>query len=153
MLVSMRAAVVVVGFALVASAWPAALARADHQPVIVVPGRPDQPVIINGYDARGAIVEGDWGLYRPGQVSPTVTYGIPLITGPGAGGYYPSAGHRPRSGRYEIDPPHRRRIEPAQDFHRFWSGGSGDAPATILPPYGPPAVIVAPKPRRHRHVR
>jgi hypothetical protein len=29
-------------------------AHADHQPVIVVPGRPDVPVIIDGVDATGA---------------------------------------------------------------------------------------------------
>jgi len=53
------------------------VARADHAPAIVVPGRPDVPVIINGRDARGAIVIGDWGLYRPGAVAPTVIYRQP----------------------------------------------------------------------------
>jgi hypothetical protein len=44
----------------------AGVACADHAPSIVVPGRPDVPVIINGRDARGGIAIGDWGLYRPG---------------------------------------------------------------------------------------
>ena len=47
-------------------------ARADHAPNYVVPGRPDVPVIINFFDASWGVVEGEWGLYRPGAVSPTV---------------------------------------------------------------------------------
>ena len=48
-------------------------------PVLVIPGRPGIPVVINGYDASYTIVEGDWGLARPGQVSPVIVSG-PLIT-------------------------------------------------------------------------
>ena len=44
-------------------------ARADHQPVIVVPGRSDVPVMVHGVDARGAAVYGEWGLYRAGHGS------------------------------------------------------------------------------------
>jgi len=51
-------------------------AHADHAPAIVVPGKPGVPVIINGRDASGAIVFGDWGLSRPGT-APTVIYRQP----------------------------------------------------------------------------
>ena len=44
----------------------AAPARADSGPVIVIPSRPGVPVVINGRDASYAVVEGDWGLARPG---------------------------------------------------------------------------------------
>ena len=47
-------------------------AHADHAPNYVVPGRPDVPVIINFFDASWGVVEGEWGLYRPGAVSSTV---------------------------------------------------------------------------------
>ena len=45
----------------------AAPARADSGPVIVIPSRPGVPVVINGLDASYAVVEGDWGLSRPGH--------------------------------------------------------------------------------------
>ena len=68
----------------------------DRAPVLVVPGRPGIPVIINGYDASYTVVEGDWGLSRPGQVPPVIVNGplilpAPYYTGP----YYPSLGRRP----------------------------------------------------------
>jgi hypothetical protein len=46
----------------------AAIARADHAPVLVIPGKPGIPVVINGYDASYTVVEGDWGLSRPGHM-------------------------------------------------------------------------------------
>ena len=50
----------------------AGAARADHAPAIAIPGMRGAPVIINGQNATGAVVIGDWGLYRPGHVVPTV---------------------------------------------------------------------------------
>jgi hypothetical protein len=47
-------------------------ARADHRPVTAVPGNPTTPLVIDGQDASWAVVEGDWGLYRPGPLTPTV---------------------------------------------------------------------------------
>ncbi len=49
------------------AAFATALARADSGPVIVIPSRPGVPVVINGRDASYAVVEGDWGLARPGR--------------------------------------------------------------------------------------
>ena len=56
---------------LAVSACPALAQRA---PVIVIPGKPGVPVYINGIDASWAVVEGEFGLDRPGEVTPTVTY-------------------------------------------------------------------------------
>jgi len=44
---------------LIGTTWAA---LADGAPVIVIPGRPGVPIIINGVDASYAVVEGDWGL-------------------------------------------------------------------------------------------
>jgi hypothetical protein len=114
--------------------------------VIVVPGRPGVPVMINGVDATGALVYGDWGLARPG-------HGEILIEGPVSvpapwpvGGYYPSAGQAPRYGRLEIEPPPRPR--PPTHYHREWSMESDRSrPMTQYPPFNPPPVIVAPRGR------
>ena len=32
--------------------------------MIVVPGRPGVPIIVDGQDVRGAVIEGEWGLAR-----------------------------------------------------------------------------------------
>ena len=56
------------------------IARADHEPVIAVPGRRDVPVIINGQNATGAVVIGDWGLYRPGHRGVTIIRRRPWYT-------------------------------------------------------------------------
>ena len=47
-------------------------ARADHQPAIAIPGKRGVPVIVNGQNATGAVVIGDWGLHRPGHMGVTV---------------------------------------------------------------------------------
>ena len=43
------------------AALSAGVARADHAPAYVVPGRSDVPVMINGYDASWGVTVGDWG--------------------------------------------------------------------------------------------
>ena len=68
-------------------------AQAAEPPAFVVPGKPGVPVMINGYDASHTIVEGDWGLDRPGAMTPTIVYGPrigarPLYYGP----YFPTVG-------------------------------------------------------------
>jgi hypothetical protein len=128
-------------------------ALAQHEPVIVIPGRPDVPVILNGYDVSGAVVEGDWGLERPGHVAPTIVDG-PLIPAPFYArgdylygrGYYPATGRRPGYGRYEIQPPANRTLPPpAPSYHRDYGIESAPNPVTEYPPYDPPQVIVAPR--------
>ena len=67
---------------LAVSASPALAQRA---PVIVIPGRTDVPVILNGVDVSYAVIEGEFGLSRPNMVNPTVIYRpfvIPLVYGP-----------------------------------------------------------------------
>jgi hypothetical protein len=136
-------------FAAVFALLPGVVARAsDRGPVIVVPGRVGVPVMIDGVDVSGAVVYGDWGLARPGHgriiIEGPVGYEGPVRSGT----YYPSAGHAPRYGRHEIEPP-RRSQRPSTDYSRSWSAGSDTAePVTDYPPFNPPAVIMAPPPRR-----
>src|SRR6266853_2559212 len=56
--------ILIVALALVLGGAAGALAGADTEPVIVVPGRPGVPIIIEGQDVRGAVIEGEWGLAR-----------------------------------------------------------------------------------------
>lgn len=133
--------------ALAATVLASVPAKSDHLPVIVVPGRPGVPVMINGYDATGAVVYGDYGLYRPGHVAPQV-YGPALISGPsGHAGYYPATGQRPRLGRQEIDPGPGHASKSGGDYYRSWSARSQPNQVTEYPPFDPPPVIVAPRGR------
>jgi hypothetical protein len=121
-------------------------ALADSGPVIVIPGRPGVPIIINGVDASYAVVEGDWGLGKGVHVQPTV-YGGRYIDGPPhVGHYYPSAGHSPGYGRLEIEPPANRRLpQPAESYYRSWSAQSAPLPAQSDVPANPPPIVVAPQ--------
>jgi hypothetical protein len=127
-------------------------ARAQHEPVIVVPTRPDVPVIINGIDASWCVVEGDWGLYRPGAVPVTVI--CPYFLGPSPApadadytpDYYPKTGHKPNVGRLEVVPPANRALPPpAKSFYRLWTTPPDRAPVTEYAPYNGPPVVVAPR--------
>ncbi|MGH6768252.1 MAG: hypothetical protein ACRECO_04435 [Xanthobacteraceae bacterium] len=122
--------------------------HADHAPVIVIPGKAGVPVVINGYDASYTIVEGDWGLSRPGHMTPTIVSGPLIAPAPYyPGSYFPALGRRPGYGRHEIEPPpDRRRPPPAQSFHREWNIESAPTPATLDPPaYPPPVIEVSPE--------
>jgi hypothetical protein len=144
---------------LVCAVFGATAADADSKgPVLVIPGRPGIPVVINGYDASYTIVEGDWGLARPGQVAPVITNG-PLITPAPyyTGRYYPHLGERPGYGRREYDPPENRRPRPAPSFYREWGAESQQLPADVNPPANQTPMVIEPNvgwdPRRHRHRR
>jgi len=136
-----------IAFAAAGLVLTAASTRAgDSQPVIAVPGKPGVPVIINGVEATGAVVYGDWGLYRPG--------GIVVIDG-GAWQaapdwpphYFPATGRTPAYGRKEVDAgPVRPGGGPA--YHKSWSVESQPGPVTVYPPFAPPPVILAPPGRR-----
>jgi hypothetical protein len=149
-----RFAALVLGGVILANA--SALA-ADSGPVIVLPGRHGLPVIIDGVDVTGAVVEGDWGLYKPHMVNPTVITGPARLDRGGyyrrgydrgsyiQGGYFPAFGHEPGYGRHEIEPPADRKLPPpAQSFHRSWSTHSDPLPADLEPSIQPP-MIVAPQ--------
>jgi len=117
---------------------------AESSSVLVIPGKPGVPVVINGWDASFTVVEGEFGLDRPGQVNPVIVGG-PLIAPvpPHYGSYFPRAGRRPGYGRFEIEPPPNRRLPPpAQSYHRSWSSQSEPLPATLDPPAQPPDISV-----------
>jgi hypothetical protein len=151
--------VVLASVVMIVGATALACAR-DGGPSIVIPGRPDVPVIINGHDARWAVVYGDTGLNRPGadvivQGSglnyPQPIYPQVVLPQPWAGSYYPVTGQPPAYGRKEIEPPLRRRLpEPAPTYYRSWSAGSDPGPVTEYPSFDPPAVVVAPRRRPAR---
>jgi hypothetical protein len=153
--------------ALVAAAIALPLpAAADNEPVIVIPGRYDLPVTMYGFNISGAVLEGEWGLNRPGVVTPTIIkpfrplifYGSPAEryfprTGhwstyydvPGER-YFPRTGHKPRYGRHEIKPPPNRRLpKPAEPYHRSWSSESEPGSATAPTPYGMLPMVVSPQ--------
>jgi hypothetical protein len=128
-------AVVLTGLA----AFAQAPVRADSGPVIVIPSRPGIPVIINGRDASYAVVEGDWGLSRPGAVPVTVIGGSPILPNSvytRRNSYHPKYGRAPLRGRNEIEPAADRALpDQAEDFSRSWSTSSDvTAPATIVDP-------------------
>jgi hypothetical protein len=109
--------------------------RADHMPTL----RPD-----------GAIVYGDWGLYRPGAMVPFVE-GPYIINAPrsSTGYYFPTNRHDPaayRSPRWV--PP-----TPTEHWHRSWGVESSSSPATVYAPYDGASVIYAPNadPHVHKH--
>jgi hypothetical protein len=159
----------------------AAPARADEEgPVIAIPARPGVPIIINGRDASYAVVEGDWGLARPGHGTVTVIGGSLIRPNPvyePRSSYHPRYGRPPPRGRNEIDqgPDGPQAAEP---FSRSWSSSSSDVapppverwsapqpmsssttsepggvPATITDPatFYQPDIVVAPDGRRRRH--
>jgi hypothetical protein len=131
-------------------------ALAQRVPAIVIPGRPDVPVVINGVDASWSVVEGDYGLDRPIGMTPTVIYRpfvvvIPShrpgvspygarIYGPR---YFPSTGEQPGYGRLEVEPPPDRPLPPpAPSFFQSWSSQSAPGPATVYAPFAAPPVIL-----------
>jgi hypothetical protein len=133
----------VVALGVLTGCWAPDFARADHQPVIALPGNWQVPVVIHGIDATFGVVVGDWGLYAPGGANPTVLgHGIaaPLPREE----YFPSTGRRPRQGRKEVERVRRGRAPPA-DFNRSWSAESGIRPPNLYPPLYPPPVIPAPR--------
>jgi hypothetical protein len=112
--------------------------RADHAAVIVIPSRPGIPVVIDGRDASYAVVEGDWGLFRPGHMPVTVYGGWrqgPSDVYARRPSYHPRYGAPPPRGRNEIEPPPDRALpEPAESYSRSWSTSSDVQPAPPPPP-------------------
>lgn len=135
--------------ATLAAAPPPAVAQ-DNGPVIVIPGRQDVPVFVNGREASYAVVDGDWGLYRPGWYAPSVIQPLCCSPRPRVARHrpwYPSSGELPRVGRLEYDPDKNKPPKPAPEFHESWSAKSQDNPVTIMPPdysYDMPGVVVTP---------
>jgi len=119
-------------------------ARADHQPAIVVPGRADVPIIVDGVVVNGAIISGDWGLYRPGHGYKIIEGGCcpePMVRRT----YFPMTGREPAYGRKEIEP--KSRLRPSTHYEKSWSVQSQPGFITEYPPYPVPPVVVAPRVR------
>jgi len=139
-----------VALALAFSVAATMTALADTGPLIVIPGKPGVPVIINGRDASYAVVEGEWGLARNFKNADRVYGGWDRYTVPEVGHYYPTAGRTPGYGRLEIQPPANRALpQPAESYHQSWSAQSAPpAPQQQydVPEY-PPAIIEADRPR------
>jgi len=120
-------------------------ALAQRAPEIVIPSRPDVPILMNGIDVSWSVIEGDFGLDRPGEMTPTIIYPpaatpyVPSYQGPG---YFPKDGRRPGYGRLEVAPPRNRRLPPpAPSYYRSWSAGSAPGPIAVPPVnpyYAPP---------------
>lgn len=127
-------------------------ALAQSGPQVVIPNRPDVPIIINGVDASFAVVEGDWGLARSVHVQPTV-YGGRDVEPLAVGRYFPSAGAQPAYGRLEIEPPPRRRR--STDYSRSWTAQSEPASPPLMIQGAPDDVtqdsIDRTAPRRRRN--
>jgi len=115
----------------------AAPAHADSGPVIVIPSRPGIPVVINGLDASYAVVEGDWGLSRPGHGTITIIGGSPLLPNyvyQERDAYHPRYGRPPPRGRREVEPPANRPLpEQPESFSRSWSSSSDPEPIYDMP--------------------
>ena len=150
-------AVVLMGLA---SFAPAPVRAEGEGPVIVIPNRPGVPVIINGRDASYAVVEGDWGLSRPGAGIVTVIGGSPVLPNPvytRRNSYHPKYGRAPVRGRNEIEPAADRALpDAAESFSRSWSTSSDITPASDTPIPGlvrftAPSPSIPPTPRRRRH--
>lgn len=135
--------------ALAAVVATAEVARADNGPVIVIPSRPGVPVVINGRDASYAVVEGDWGLARPGHGTITVYGGHALRPSSvyrDRNSYHPRYGRPPPRGRHEVEPsPDRPMPEPAESFSRSWSTSSDVQPASLPSRDAAPAFNRAPQ--------
>jgi hypothetical protein len=139
----------------------AAFAGADTEPVIVVPGRPGVPVMIDGQDVSGAVIEGEWGLAR-GHTGITIIPPRPFYPWRSAigrvpvnspvGGYFPGNGRPPPVGRLEVIPPANRALPPpAENFRRVWETQSVPLPATSNPPYEMLPYMIGPLRDGGRH--
>ncbi len=101
-----------------------------------------------GRDITWSVIEGDWGLDRPGHGDITILpAGRRLLWVPSNGPhYFPSTGRSPRYGRDEKEPPPDRALpQPAESYFRSWGAQSMPTPATSPPDYGQAPIIVAPQ--------
>ena len=142
----------VIGMAVCGLLTGTAIAQASETgPVIVIPGRPGVPIIVDGQDISGAVIEGDWGLARPGHVTPRVIYrhNRGALIGPASTAYYPKTGKKPPVGRKEVDAP--RGIDHPESFFRSMGAQSDPTPVTPPGTQQQMPIIVAPQvnPRHH----
>lgn len=136
--------------AAVVLAVSASPAPAQRAPVIVIPGKPGVPVLMNGVDVSWSVIEGEFGLDRPNAVTETVIYrpvAIPVLyyaPGYSDSGYFPRTGRRPGYGRLEVVPPPNRPLPPpAPTYFRKWSSESAPGPTTEYAPFNVPPTFVS----------
>jgi len=113
---------------------------------------------MNGVDVSWAVIEGEFGLDRPGEMTPTVIYRLLPVAVPYSSslpsadsapkaygsGYFPKTGIQPGYGRLEIQPPPDRLLpSPAPSFRKSWSSQSAPGPATEYAPFPTPPVDVS----------
>jgi hypothetical protein len=127
-------------------ALTASPAFAQREPEIVIPGHPGVPVMINGVDASWGIVQGEFGLDRPGLMTPTVIYRPLQVSVPySVPGYFPHDDRKPGYGRFEIvPPPGAPKPPPAPSYFRSWSSQSAPGPVTDYAPYPAPPIVYSP---------
>jgi hypothetical protein len=119
---------------------------AQRAPVIVIPGKAGVPVMINGIDASWGVVEGEFGLDRPGAMTPVVTYAPLVVAVPyTVPGYFPQSGRKPGYGRLEVIPPPGPPPPAAPSYFRSWTSESAPGPVTDYPAYPVPPIIVEPR--------
>ena len=159
-----RNLVVTLGFIL-AGAGNAKTAGIDIGPVIVVPGRHGVPIMVNGQDVSGAVIEGDWGLGQPHAgitiIRPRLLanprysrrrFPLHASHAPWPGHFFPGTGRKPRLGRDEVIPPADRPLPPkAEVFQRNWWSESPDLPASTGPLWYLPLMGVDVDGRSRRH--
>lgn len=139
-------AVICLAAVLAAPVFASPAQSADATTILVVPGRPGVPVMYFGRDISWGVVEGEMGLDRPGSPVTIIPGSRPTYWGDGVGGYFPSTGQPPRSGRLEIEPPADRPLPPpAESYHREWGVESAHTPVTIPAPYDTPPVVIGPQ--------
>lgn len=133
-------------------AFSAVPALAQREPQIVIPGKRGVPVYINGVDASWSVVEGEFGLDRPGAMPARVIYRPFLASAPyPVPGYFPSDDKRPGYGRLEIIPPANHPLPPpAPSFREQWSSQSAAGPVTQYAPSTVPMAAVVPRRNRQR---
>jgi hypothetical protein len=172
---SRRFCVVLLSAAAVVGAVPASTAAhaQNNGPVFVVPARPGVPVVLHGRDVSYVVVEGDWGLARPGHMTPSIIGYAPPVgdrASPLIGLYHPRYGAPPPRGRFEVEAPHAPPPEPAETYRRAWSTVTepvvpADGSPRVIPvrplnpdmdvmapalgdPQAPPPIVVVPRLRR-----
>ena len=132
-------AAAVLGGWICCTATALAQSSGDSGTAVVIPGRPDVPVIVNafGFDASYTVVEGDFGLNKPAMINPQIVAGPRVVFDPPPRRFYfPQSDAAPRVGRDEVLPPHGQRVtQPPQTIERNWGAASDPLPASSDPTY------------------
>ena len=117
-------------------------AESDGGGFVVIPGRPDVPVIVNpyGFDASYTVIEMEFGLNKPAQNNTQIIVGPPGEAGSGFEAprrfYFPHAENAPAYGRLEAPPrPGGRVTQTPQSYNRSWGAASDPLPASTDPAY------------------